>query len=223
MAKHDQEPGSRHEPDKEVDHASAAEPGGVSRRGFLKGVGGGLLGGTTVTTGLLGEQVSAAISGPETISGAHAIQLQVNGQRHQITVEPRTTLLEALRDGLGLTGSKEVCDRGQCGACTVLIDDQPQLSCMILAVDITDVSITTIEGLSEEGLSDLQAAFVEKDGLMCGFCTPGFVMSSEALLRQNPSPTRDEIRTAVSGNLCRCGTYPKAFEAIEAAAAKRRG
>jgi aerobic-type carbon monoxide dehydrogenase small subunit (CoxS/CutS family) len=200
------------------------EGGGVSRRGFLKGVGGGLLGSTAVSAGLLGDEVGAAVAGPPTISGAQTIALRVNGQARRLEVEPRTTLLEALRDGLGLTGSKEVCDRGQCGACTVLVDGQAQLSCMLLAVDVGDAEITTIEGLAASGrLAELQQAFVDKDGLMCGFCTPGFVMAAEALLRANPAPTRDEIRAGVSGNLCRCGTYPKVFEAIEAAAKARRG
>ena len=226
MTSPDQTPDNTREPhidsDREESAALEADAGGVSRRGFLKGVGGGLLGTTAVTTGLLGEQVGAAVQGPPTISGSTSIQLQINGQRHQLGVEPRTTLLEVLRDGLGLTGSKEVCDRGQCGACTVLIDGEAQLSCMMLAVDISDREITTIEGLSQGRLSELQQAFVDKDGLMCGFCSPGFVMAAEALLRQNPHPTREEIRTAVSGNLCRCGSYPKIFEAIEAAAAKGR-
>lgn len=198
--------------------------GGVSRRGFLKGVGGGFLGTTALSTGLLGEQVAAAVAGPATIAGRTAIALRVNGERREVEVEPRTTLLEALRDGLRLTGAKEVCDRGQCGACTVLVDGQAVLSCMTLAVDVGEREVTTVEGLVQGGrLSALQQAFVDKDALMCGFCTPGFAMAAEALLRANPSPTPEQIRVGVSGNLCRCGTYPKVFAAIDAAAKARRG
>ncbi|MDA0335453.1 MAG: (2Fe-2S)-binding protein, partial [bacterium] len=188
----------------------------VSRRGFLKGIGGGFLGSAAVGTGLLGEQVQAAISGPPTMSGPQRITLHINGTQRQLEVEPRTTLLEALRDRLQLTGSKEVCDRGQCGACTVLIDGVAVLACMTLAADVGQREVTTVEGLAPDGqMNDLQHAFVAQDALMCGFCTPGFVMAGEALLRTNPAPTADEIRMGVSGNLCRCGTYPKVFEAIE--------
>lgn len=198
------------------------ETSGVSRRGFLKGMGGGLLGTAAVGTGLLGAEAAAA--GPLTMSGPQRITLSLNGGKQPVEVEPRTTLLEALRDRLDLTGSKEVCDRGQCGACTVLIDGKAVLACMTLAADVGKREVTTVEGLAKDGqLSDLQEAFVEKDALMCGFCTPGFVMASEALLRTNAKPTAQEIRMSVSGNLCRCGTYPKVFEAIDLAAKKRRG
>lgn len=200
------------------------EFGGVSRRGFFKGIGGGLLGTTALSTGLLGEEVGAAVAGPQVVAGPTTISLMVNGERRPVVVEPRTTLLEALRDGLNLTGAKEVCDRGPCGACTVLLDGKAVLSCMMLAVDVGEGEVTTVEGLAQGGqLSAIQQAFVDKDALMCGFCTPGFAMSAEALLRANPNPSPDEIRTGVAGNLCRCGTYPKVFEAIAAAAKARRG
>jgi len=200
------------------------ETSGVSRRGFLKGMGGGLLGTAAVGPGLLGAEAVAAAAGPPTMSGPQRITLNINGGQQQIEIEPRTTLLEALRDRLDLTGSKEVCDRGQCGACTVLIDGKAMLACMTLAADVGAREVTTVEGVAQGGqLSDLQEAFVAQDGLMCGFCTPGFVMAAEALLRTNSSPTAAEIRTSVSGNLCRCGTYPKVFEAIDVAAKKRRG
>ncbi len=195
----------------------------VSRRGFLKGIGGGFIGSAAVGTGLLGEQAAAAVTGPPTMSGPQRITLHINGTQRQLDVEPRTTLLEALRDRLQLTGSKEVCDRGQCGACTVLIDGVAVLACMTLAADVGQREVTTVEGLAPEGqMNDLQQAFVAQDALMCGFCTPGFVMAGEALLRTNPTPTADEIRMGVSGNVCRCGTYPKVFEAIEVTAKKRR-
>ena len=200
--------------------------GGISRRSFLKGLGGGVAGAATLSpTGLLSEETTKAILGPqaETLSGSQKIQLKINGKTSSVTVEPRTTLLSALRNQLELTGSKEVCDRGQCGACTVNIDGKTQLSCMTLAVDARGKKITTVEGLAQgDELTAVQQAFVEKDALMCGFCTPGFVMSATALLQQNSNPGMDEIKKGVSGNLCRCGTYPKVFEAIDAAAKKMR-
>jgi aerobic-type carbon monoxide dehydrogenase small subunit (CoxS/CutS family) len=140
-----------------------------------------------------------------------------------VDVEPRTTLLSALRERLEMTGTKEVCDRGQCGACTVLMDGRPVLACMTLAVDARGREIATVEGLARNGeLSAVQAAFVEKDGHMCGFCTPGMVMAATALLQENPKPSLEEIKQGMAGNLCRCGTYPKVFEAVQAAAEKMR-
>lgn len=202
------------------------QSGGISRRTFLKGLGGGVAGAAALpATGLLGKETTAAIFGPEaeTLSGSQKIQLDINGAMKTVTVEPRTTLLSALRNQLELTGAKEVCDRGQCGACTVMIDGKTQLSCMTLALEARGKKITTVEGLAEgDELTALQEAFVEKDALMCGFCTPGFVMASTALLQANPNPTMDEIKNGVSGNLCRCGAYPKVFEAIETAAQNMR-
>ena len=194
--------------------------GKISRRAFLKGMGGGLVSSTALTTGLLTKEAMAKILPPdaERLRGTQTIELKVNGRLRRVQVEPRTTLLSALRDRLELTGSKEVCDRGQCGACTVLADGRPVLSCMMLAVDARGLEITTVEGLAGDGngsLSPVQQAFVEKDGLMCGFCTPGFVVSATALLQANPNPSPEEIRAGLSGNLCRCGTYPKVFEAVQ--------
>lgn len=200
--------------------------GGISRRSFLKGLGGGVAGAATLSpTGLLSRETTTAILGPqaETLSGSQKIQLTINGKISTVTAEPRTTLLSALRHQLELTGAKEVCDRGQCGACTVMIAGKTQLACMTLAVDARGKEIATVEGLAQgEELTAVQQAFIEKDGLMCGFCTPGFVMSATALLKQNPSPSMDDIKNGVSGNLCRCGTYPKVFEAIDAAAKNMR-
>jgi aerobic-type carbon monoxide dehydrogenase small subunit (CoxS/CutS family) len=199
------------------------KPGGISRREFLKGMGSGMLGTAVLTSGgLLPKEATAEILGPEgeSVTGSQVIQLQINGKLHSVEVEPRTVLLNAIRNNLNLTGTKQVCDRGQCGACTVLVDDKPILSCMTLALDARGREITTVEGLSESKteLSAVQAAFVEKDGLMCGFCTPGFVLASTALLKENLTPPSDEIRSGLSGNICRCGTYPKVFEAVQAAA-----
>lgn len=206
--------------------AKKDKPGGISRREFLKGVGGGMLGSAVLTTsGIISRSAQAEILGPEAeqISGQEVITLLVNGEARQVTVEPRTTLLEALREGLNLTGTKQVCDRGQCGACTVMVEDKPVLSCMTLALDARKKPVTTVEGLAEGGeLTPLQAAFVEHDGLMCGFCTPGFVVTATALLKQHATPTMEEIKQGLSGNLCRCGTYPKVFEAVQAAAKNQR-
>jgi len=144
--------------------------------------------------------------------------LKVNGTPRTVTVEPRVTLLRALRNHVDLTGAKEVCDRGGCGACTVLLDGNPICSCLMLAADAVGHEVTTVEGLgSPEKMSPVQAAFVECDALQCGFCTPGLVVSSTALLAKNPSPSLDQIKEGLSGNLCRCGTYGRVFEAVQKA------
>jgi aerobic-type carbon monoxide dehydrogenase small subunit (CoxS/CutS family) len=154
--------------------------------------------------------------------GPVRIRLQVNGEARALAVEPRTTLLAALRDGLGLTGPKPVCDRGACGACTVLLDGEPVCSCLMLAADAQGRSVLTPEGLGKDGKPDpLQEAFVARDALQCGFCTPGMVMSCKALLLKNPRPTLEEVKAAVAGNLCRCGTYTRVFEAVLAVANNR--
>jgi xanthine dehydrogenase YagT iron-sulfur-binding subunit len=202
-------------------------PKGLSRREFLKGMGSGMIGTAVLGSGgLIPEEAAAEILSPEaeSISGRQVIQLKINGKLESVEVEPRTTLLSAIRNKLNLTGTKEVCDRGQCGACTVMVNNKPVLSCMTLALDARNNEITTVEGLSESEtkLSPVQAAFVEKDGLQCGFCTPGFVVASTALLRENPNPILDEIKLGLSGNICRCGTYPKVFEAVQTAAKNMR-
>ena len=187
----------------------------VSRRGFLKGAG--LTAATTVldTASALAHDAHPAAKGDTSVGpDAVPIKLHVNGQEHAVTVEPRYTLAETLRDHLNLTGTKVVCDRGSCSACTVWVDGAPQLACMTLAVDAVGRKITTIEGLSHgEQLHPVQAAFIKHDALQCGFCTPGMVMSCAALLQRNPHPTLADVKHAVSGNLCRCGTYPKIFAA----------
>ncbi|NUO78526.1 (2Fe-2S)-binding protein [candidate division KSB1 bacterium] len=197
---------------------AALLPSKLSRRNFLKVTGGGALG-----TALLGAAAKPAnaeqIVQAESFKGFTKIQLNINSQIRSAEVEPRTTLLSALRYELEVTGPKEVCDRGECGACTVLMNGKPVLACMTLACDAIGKEILTVEGLVKDGkLDPVQQAFVEKDALMCGFCTPGFVMSVRALLNKNPNPTEAEVRKAVSGNLCRCGTYPRVFEAALAAA-----
>lgn len=152
-----------------------------------------------------------------------SFRLQVNGDKVEVAVEARTTLLECLRYEMGLTGSKQGCDKGDCGACTVLVDNQPTLACITLARSAEGREITTVEGLARgTDLHPLQDAFDLKGAAQCGFCTPGILMSAAALLDENPNPTRDDIRLALSGNLCRCTGYTKIFEAVEDAAAALR-
>ena len=154
--------------------------------------------------------------GPKPVS----LTLHVNGEPRTALADPATTLVEFLRDGLGLTGTKIGCDRGACSACTVWIDDEVAASCMTLAYDVRDRKITTIEGLASPGrLHPVQRAFIEHDALQCGFCTPGMVMSCAHLVNRNPRCTLADVQTAISGHLCRCGTYPNIFKATLAAAA----
>ena len=144
-----------------------------------------------------------------------AIKLHVNGEEHEILTEMNRTLLEVLRENLGLTGTKRGCDLGTCGACTVLINGRPHLSCLTLAVDVQEKEILTIEGLSQEGkLHPLQKGFVEKGAVQCGFCTPGMILTAKALLDEHPRPSEGEVKRAISGNLCRCTGYVKIVEAI---------
>lgn len=150
------------------------------------------------------------------------ISLQVNDASYQVFVEPRQTLLDTLRKDLGLTGAKKGCDEGTCGACTVIMDGKPIYSCLTLAVECEGHAIETIEGLSKDGtLHPVQEAFIETDGFQCGFCTPGQILSVKAMLDSNKNPSTEEIKTAVSGNLCRCGAYPKIIQAAQLAAKRK--
>jgi len=155
----------------------------------------------------------------------HDINLKVNGDVYALQVESRRTLLEVLREQLGLTGTKEMCNKGDCGGCTVLLDGRAVLSCMMLAVEADGKEILTIEGLAGKGyqLHPLQKAFVDHGAIQCGYCTPGFIMSAKALLDRNMDPTPDEIKRAISNNICRCTGYVQIVEAIEAAAKEMRG
>jgi xanthine dehydrogenase YagT iron-sulfur-binding subunit len=206
---------------------------GVSRRGFIQTLG---LAGMTAglpAQGLLGEAAAAEAAprqdgqGP----GAVPVTLRVNGHPVDLKVEPRVTLLDALRDHLklgpdqdGLTGSKRACDRGSCGACTMIVDGRTVYSCTTLAIEAQGREIRTVEGLSTDGtLHPLQEEFIACDGMMCGFCTPGFIMAGAACLEKHSNPSRDEIRRCLDGNICRCGTQPRALEAVEKAARRLKG
>ena len=194
---------------------------GVSRRTFLKASGIPL--------------AAAPVLGPKMVRAAEAevevygpgkarFTLTVNGQARAVEVEPRVTLLDALRQNLDVTGAKRVCDRGTCGACTMLVDGKPVYSCSMLAIDAQGKKITTVESLASGTLHPVQQAFVDHDGQQCGFCTPGFVMACKALLDKNPRPTQADLEQGLSGNLCRCGTYVGIREAVLAVAqGGRRG
>lgn len=195
---------------------------GFSRRSFLRGAGGVAAGGIVEQTA----QAASRSHGPKRQSGTNEVTLTVNGAERKVQVEPRTTLLNALRNHCEppMTGTKIVCDEGSCGACTVLVDGEPVYSCLTLASRVQGKAIRTVEGLAEGGtLSPVQRAFVEKDALMCGFCTPGFLMSVTACLERNPGADEAEVRSACSGNLCRCGTYPHIFEAAIQAGSEMGG
>ncbi|HML13534.1 MAG TPA: (2Fe-2S)-binding protein [Xanthobacteraceae bacterium] len=173
----------------------------------------------TVAAAQTAADAGAPVSGPGPVS----IHLNVNGATRTIEAEPRTTLAEALRGPLGLTGTKIACNRGACSACTVWLDGAPVCSCMILALDVGARSVTTIEGLARgEALHPVQAAFIAHDAVQCGFCTPGLVMSCAALVAHTPEPSADDVRAAIGGHYCRCGTYPHVVAATLAAAKARK-
>jgi xanthine dehydrogenase YagT iron-sulfur-binding subunit len=200
------------DPKKLEDHA------GVSRRDFLK------ISTITATVPL--------VAGPKTVLAADEhvpvygpgkvpMALTVNGKRHNVQLEPRVTLLDALRDELDITGAKRVCDKAECGACTVLMDNKPVYACSVLAIEAQGKQIETVESLMQNGkLHPNQQAFVEHDASQCGFCTPGFVVACKSFLDRHPNPTPEDIRKGLSGNLCRCGTYAGIREAIAQSARK---
>jgi aerobic-type carbon monoxide dehydrogenase small subunit (CoxS/CutS family) len=194
----------------------------VTRRRFLQGVTAGAAAAT-----LAPEPALAQLQLDEEANAQPRVplKLRVNGRTFRLNVEPRWTLLDVLRNQLDLTGTKRVCDRGECGACTVLADGLTAYSCLMLALDAEGRDITTIEGLSQgDQLHPIQEAFVRHDALQCGFCTPGMVMASKALLDRNPDPALDDIKAGLAGNLCKCGTYPKIFRAVrDAAEAMKKG
>jgi len=210
----------------EMDKEDPVEKGrkGISRRGFIKLVGAGALA-TTVGDAVKPGRVGAGTSDAEVIERGEKVRItfRVNGRRHRLKVEPRWTLLDVLREKLGLNGPKLGCGRGECGACTVLFDGQPRYACLTLAPEAEGKEITTIEGLMKgEELGPVQKAFLANDAMQCGYCTPGQIMAAEGLLRINPNPSLEEIRRQMSGNLCRCGSYAHIFKAVGDAAKTTR-
>jgi len=187
---------------------------GLTRRGFFHLMGAGAIA-SAASPGLGAESAPGVIESAEVTK----INLFINGRTHRVLVEPRWSLLFVLREKLGLTATKVGCERGECGACTVLIDGLPRYACMTLAVEAVSKEITTLEGLMKgEDLGPVQQAFLEHDAYQCGYCTPGQIMAVEGLLGLNPDPSMEEIRHGVSGNLCRCGTYAHIFKAARRAA-----
>jgi len=191
----------------------------VSRRGFLKGMGASAVAATlTSLPGLSIPEAGATI--PAGLKEA-VIQLNVNDRLYRLRVKSNWTLLEVLRRELGLTGTKKACDRGNCGACTVIVDGKAIYACSLLAITMEGKKILTVEGLADgEELHPIQKALSEHGGYQCGFCTSGQMMSAKALLDKRPKPTREEVRAALAGNLCRCGAYPKILESVLGAADK---
>ena len=193
---------------------------GLSRRGFLKGIGV-----TTAATGIVTavKPLAEAAANDNGVKGPGAVPvtLKVNGQNKKLNVEPRVTLLDALRNRLDVTGPKKVCDRATCGACTVLLDGKAVYSCTVLAIEAEGHEVTTVEGIgSPDKLSAVQKAFMEHDAQQCGFCTPGFVTAATAFVRDHPNATIEQVRAGLGGNLCRCGTYAGMLLAVSDAAKK---
>ena len=204
----------------DAEHECACKKG-LTRRQFLTSAGAGALG--VAAAGHLGKGQEASAAVIKSGEGTR-ITLLINGRQFRMLAEPRWTLLHVLREELGFTATKEGCGRGECGACTVLIDGIPRYACMTLAVEVEGFEITTLEGLMKgEDLGPVQRAFVEHDAFQCGYCTPGQIMSAEGLLRKEPHPTVDQIRQGLSGNLCRCGAYHHIFDAVKRAAELKRG
>ena len=202
--------------------SSSSSQSGLSRRDFLK------ITGVSAAAPLMAGAAAIAIEAPADAAiqgpGKVPIALNINEKKYNAQLEPRVTLLDALRDQFELTGAKRVCDRGTCGACTVLMDGKAVYSCSVLAIDAQSKAITTVEGLGQPGsLHPVQQAFIDNDAQQCGFCTPGFVVACKAFLDQHPHPTLEEIKHGLSGNFCRCGTYAGVRLAVMQAAKAGKG
>ena len=200
------------------------EPGkksGVSRRGLLQGLG---VGGGALSTGILAPSAKAQGTPAGVISGETPVTLTINGKPYKTTIEPRMTLLDVMRTNLDLTAAKRVCDRGTCGACTVILDGKAVYSCSVLAIDAQGKKIQSLEGLSNgKTRHPIIDAFVDHDAQQCGYCTPGFVVASKAFLDRNPNPTFEQVKEGLGGNLCRCGTYVGIRKAVLQAASQLKG
>lgn len=195
--------------------------GNMSRRKFFKQMGGGVVGSAVLETAPAIEKTlrAAEMAGTEVIGpNAQLITLNVNGRKRSAYVDPRWSLLDVVRDIFRLTGAKKVCNQGECGGCTMLVDGQPTYACITLAVDVVDSEIVTVEGLLDgEELHPVQKAFVEEDAMQCGYCIPGHVMAVKGYLDENPNPTEEDAKTAISGNLCRCGSQYNILKAVKTA------
>ena len=195
------------------------EKKGISRRNFLNRVGTGIAGAYVIAPAMKALPKEAAKDAEKISEGKVLLQLSVNGKKIKTYIEPNTTLVELLRDELNLFGTKVVCNQGECGGCTVLLDNKAVYSCHILALDAAGKEVVTIEGLmTGEELHPIQKAFADHDGLQCGFCTPGQLMAAQALLIKNPKPTKEEVIDGMSGNICRCAAYPNILKSVLAAA-----
>jgi xanthine dehydrogenase YagT iron-sulfur-binding subunit len=200
------------------------KPGGFSftRRDFLKSAG--VVSAVTAAAGPAEADAQTAAGVNAVGPGEVPVHLMVNGKRVDLMIEPRVTLLDALRMRADLTGNKRGCDRGACGACTMIVDGRPVYACSTLAIEVQGKQIRNVDGLATAaGLHPVQEAFCDKDALMCGFCTPGFIMASVALLEKHPSPTPEQVRKGLDGNICRCGTFSRIFEAVSSVKGVTRG
>lgn len=203
------------------DSETPKKQSGFSRRGFVQGVG---IGSGAIGTGILAPDAQAQPAPGGVLSGEVPITLTINGKAHKANVEPRETLLDVMRNNLDLTAAKRVCDRGTCGACTVIVDNKAMYACTILAIDAQGRQIQTLEGIAQgSNPHPIVNAFVNNDAQQCGYCTPGFVVASKAFLDRNPNPTIDQVKEGLGGNLCRCGTYVGIRAAVLEASKQLKG
>ena len=195
------------------------KPNSISRRSFIKGVGSTVAGAYVISPELAKLSGKISKKAKEMGAGKRELSFKLNGKAVKILVKPNTTLADLLRGDFQLSGTKIICNHGECGGCTVLLDDKAVYSCQMLALDVEGKAVTTVEGILKGGeLALIQKAFVEKDGFQCGFCTPGQIMSAYALLKKNPNPSKEEVAKGMYGNICRCSAYPNIIDSVQAAA-----